>query len=493
MTGIERLVGFTPIASMGWASAASRSKDEAMKPVTSSLISHAAIFLGVVLASFVFALWMSRGIARPLERIHNHVLSLGQGGWDARMAVSGPRETQALADALNWMAMERKQAEQSLRRSEEKFRFVAGNIPDILFFQDKELRYVWIFNPPEPLWESQVVGKTDADLLPAEEAGRLTEIKRKVLETGVGIRRELQLSPGGITRWYEAVYEPSRDAEERIVGVVSYSRDITERKRAEEELRSARDELEIRVQDRTAELEKTNRELQRSNQALQEFASFASHDLREPLRKVQMFGDLLRDHSEKGLGNEAQDYVFRMTSATKRMQSLLDALLDYSRVTTRAKPIVEVRLNRVVEDVVTDLEARIQQTGGRVELESLPTVQADPTQMHQLFQNLIGNALKFHKEEEKPLVKVSSQSSNGLHRITVSDNGIGFDEKHLDIIFSPFQRLHGKTSTYEGTGMGLAICRKIVERHSGTITAKSKPGKGSTFIVHLPHSPYLQS
>jgi signal transduction histidine kinase len=113
--------------------------------------------------------------------------------------------------------------------------------------------------------------------------------------------------------------------------------------------------------------------------------------------------------------------------------------------------------------------------------------------MHQLFQNLIGNALKFHKEEEKPLVKVSSQSSNGLHRITVSDNGIGFDEKHLDIIFSPFQRLHGKTSTYEGTGMGLAICRKIVERHSGTITAKSKPGKGSTFIVHLPHSPYLQS
>jgi PAS domain S-box-containing protein len=487
LTGKERLVGFTPIASMGWVSSASRAKDEAMKPVTSSLIYHGSIFLVVALASFLFALWMSRGIAKPMEKIHKHVLSLGRGGWDSHLEVLGPLEMQALANALNGMAMERKEAEEELRISEEKFRFAATNIPDTLFFQDRDLRYVWIFNPAEPFQESQVVGRTDADLLPSEEAGRLAAIKRKVLETGAGVRMELQLSPGGITRWYEALYEPSRDGEGRIVGVVSYSRDVTERKEAEEAIRKARDELETRVQERTVELKEMNKELQRSNQALQDFASIAAHDLQEPLRKVQMFGDLVRIRCEGELGLEGKEYISRMNSAAVRMHSLLNALLEYARVTSRAKPFAEVRLNRIVQDVLTDLEARIQETGGTVEVESLPTVLADPTQMSQLFQNLIGNALKFHKGDEKPLVKVSSQRSNELqYRITVADNGIGFDEKYLQTVFSPFQRLHGKSSDYEGTGMGLAICKKIVERHGGTLTAKSTPGKGSAFIVDLP-------
>jgi light-regulated signal transduction histidine kinase (bacteriophytochrome) len=228
------------------------------------------------------------------------------------------------------------------------------------------------------------------------------------------------------------------------------------------------------------------RKLEESNQALREFASIASHDLQEPLRKVRMFGELLKKRYESALGAEGKDYLFRMTSATERMQSLLKALLDYARVTSRAQPFVEVGLNGVVQDGLTDLEARIQETGGKVEIGPLPTFQADPTQMHQLFQNLIGNALKFHKESEKPLVTVSSQRSNGLYRITVADNGIGFDEQHTERIFAPFQRLHGKMSSYEGTGMGLAICKKIVERHGGKITAMSTPGKGSTFIIDLP-------
>jgi PAS domain S-box-containing protein len=252
-----------------------------------------------------------------------------------------------------------------------------------------------------------------------------------------------------------------------------------ERIRLLEELRRSRDELESRVQARTADLESRNRELQ-------DFASIASHDLQEPLRKVQMFGDLLRNRYESALGDEGKDWVFRMTSASKRMQTLLNALLNYARVTIQAKPFVEISLNNVVQDVLTDLEARLQETGGNVKVEKLPTIEADPSQMNQLFQNLIGNALKFHKESEKPLVKVSSQPGNGVCRISVRDNGIGFDEQHLIKIFAPFQRLHGKTGSYEGTGMGLAICKKIVERHGGTITARSTPGKGSVFIINLP-------
>jgi PAS domain S-box-containing protein len=262
--------------------------------------------------------------------------------------------------------------------------------------------------------------------------------------------------------------------------------EIEGRKQAEEALRTARDDLEIRVEERTAELKEMNERLQRSNQALQEFASIASHDLQEPLRKIQMFGELVRNRFERDLGDEVKVYVSRMNNAANRMQSLLNALLDYARVTSRAKPFVEVSLNSVIQEVLSDLEARIHQTGGTVEVGSLPTVQADPTQMRQLFQNLIGNALKFHEEDEKPLVKVSSQSGNEHHEIFIEDNGMGFDEKYLETIFAPFQRLHGKSSSYEGTGIGLAICKKIVERHGGTISARSAPGKGSIFIIDLP-------
>jgi signal transduction histidine kinase len=139
-----------------------------------------------------------------------------------------------------------------------------------------------------------------------------------------------------------------------------------------------------------------------------------------------------------------------------------------------------------VHEVLSDLEVRIKKTGGEVKVRELPAIKADPTQMRLLFQNLIGNALKFHKENEKPVVKVLSAAGDGKLQIIVEDNGIGFEEKYVDKIFAPFQRLHGKSSQYEGTGMGLAICKKIVERHGGTITAKSTPGAGSTFVITLP-------
>jgi light-regulated signal transduction histidine kinase (bacteriophytochrome) len=258
------------------------------------------------------------------------------------------------------------------------------------------------------------------------------------------------------------------------LGTVGLTRDIHERKIAEEKLRQF-----------AAQLKRSNRELQ-------DFAYVASHDLQEPLRKIVMFGERLKERSSEALGVDGRDYLERMQKAATRMQSLINDLLSFSRLTTKARPFVPVNLMEIATEVLRDLEGRVEQVKGRVELGDLPVIEADPLQMQQLLQNLIGNALKFRRPEEPPLVKVYAQpvgNSNGgiptHYRLLVSDNGIGFDEKYLDRIFNVFQRLHAR-SEYEGTGMGLAIARKIATHHGGEITAESKPGSGTTFLVTLP-------
>jgi signal transduction histidine kinase len=245
------------------------------------------------------------------------------------------------------------------------------------------------------------------------------------------------------------------------------------------------------------ELSRQKVELERSNRELQDFASVASHDLQEPLRKVQAFGDRLVARYGAVLPPEGHDYLARMQDAAGRMSTLINDLLQFSRVTTRAQPFVAVNLGEVARRVVADLEVRIAESGGRVEVGDLPTIEADPSQMRQLLQNLIANGLKFHRPGVPPRVTVEAEvveapepngtagAGEGLVHLWVTDNGIGFDEKYLDRIFTIFQRLHGR-GEYPGTGVGLAVCRKIVERHGGTITARSAPGQGATFMVTLP-------
>jgi light-regulated signal transduction histidine kinase (bacteriophytochrome) len=258
--------------------------------------------------------------------------------------------------------------------------------------------------------------------------------------------------------------------------------DITKRKRIEAKLKIYSDKLE------------------RSNSELQDFAQIASHDLQEPLRKILAFGDRLKVKAGESLDGECRDYLQRMFNAAARMQTLITDLMTFSRVETKAQTFVAVDLGVIAREVSADLETLIEKSGGRVEIEELPTIDADPVQMRQLLQNLISNSLKYCRAGVPPVVRIYSQEpdehrresltkTGGLARqlteILVKDNGIGFDEKYLDRIFNMFQRLHQK-GEYEGTGVGLAICRKIVDRHSGTITAHSSPGQGTTFMVTMP-------
>jgi len=243
-------------------------------------------------------------------------------------------------------------------------------------------------------------------------------------------------------------------------------------------------------------LQRAAEQLSRSNRELQDFASIASHDLQEPLRKIRAFGDRLKTKCGDQIGDDGRDYLERMQNAAERMQILINDLLTFSRVTTKAQPFKPVDLNVIAREVLADLEVRIEEVGGTVEVAELPVLDADPLQMRQLFQNLIANALKFRRPEEAPVVKVFAESTTSdgaawtlgspdVWRISFADNGIGFDEKYLDRIFTVFQRLHGR-NVYEGTGVGLAVCRRIAERHFGSITAKSEPDCGATFIVTLP-------
>ena len=238
-------------------------------------------------------------------------------------------------------------------------------------------------------------------------------------------------------------------------------------------------------------LEKKISELERSNQVLQDFAFIASHDLQEPLRKISTFGEMILDQNSTVLDEKNRDYLVRMQEAATRMQALLTSLLEYSRVTTKAEPFRQTNLNKSVRQALSNLSILIKETQGKVEVGHLPSLPCDQVQIVQVFQNLIGNALKFHREGKQPYVKVyalptEKDQTNDTCRIFVEDNGIGFDNKQLNKLFMPFTRLHGRNSPYEGVGMGLSICDKIIERHGGYITANSVPGHSSIFEIRLP-------
>lgn len=226
-------------------------------------------------------------------------------------------------------------------------------------------------------------------------------------------------------------------------------------------------------------------ELERSNQDLKEFAYIASHDLKEPLRKIIIFGEMFEKKMEP-LDAEPKDLLMRMTKGASRMNDLIDDLLQLSRIQTQASGLVKSDLNKIVETTLEEQGLPVLETEVKINIEELPTLEVDKVHMHQLFQNLISNSLKYRKPDQPLEITIhSAKTEQNIWKISVTDNGIGFDDKHIDRIFKPFERLHNR-ETYNGTGMGLAICRKIVERHGGAITAKSSLGNGATFTFTIP-------
>ena len=293
-----------------------------------------------------------------------------------------------------------------------------------------------------------------------------------------------------ITRSQAAAHE----AAERTSGVLQ--EEIAERKRAEEALQKTHDELERRVKERTLELELQAQELSRSNAELERFAYVASHDLKEPLRMVTGFTQLLARRYKGKLDDDADEFIGFAVDAAGRMEGLIQDLLTFSRAGSQSKEITAVSAENALDRALRNLKTAIEESGAIITYDPLPTVLANQIQLVQLFQNLIGNAIKFRQKDQPPRVQISAgrrDSSAPLRTeagrtewlFTVRDNGIGFDPQYADRIFVVFQRLHTRDE-YPGTGVGLAICKKIIESHGGKMWAESQPGKGSAFYFTLP-------
>jgi PAS domain S-box-containing protein len=368
----------------------------------------------------------------------------------------------------------RREDEEALRLNEERLRLMMENAHDAFISIDLDGRILsWNRRAEETFgWKRQeVLGRILAEtIIPPQYREAHTQGLKHYARSGAApvVGRRLELS--GLHRdGHEfplelAISSPVTTGGRTVFG--AFLRDLTEEKRAEA------------LQEFAEKLERTNRELL-------DFTSIVSHDLQEPLRKVLTFGSLLEEKSGQGLDGPGHEYLDRIKGAALRMQTLIQDLLEFSRLDSRGRTFEPVDLGQVAREVAADLEGRLRQTGGRVEIGTMCGVEADALQMRQLLQNLVGNGLKFHRPGVPPLVKVGSRQAGDFCEIMVEDNGIGFEEKYLDRIFKAFQRLH-KREEFEGTGMGLAICQRIAERHGGSITASSQPGTGSVFKVTLP-------
>lgn len=384
---------------------------------------------------------------------------------------------------------ERKKQEAALRFEKEKAQRYLDVAPVIFLVVNSEGKVDLINKTGCHIFgyeEKEILGKDWIEnFIPADARDNCRAIYKPIFNQNVLPNEEYEnyiQTQNGDKRLIAWKISALKDEKGQIIATLSSGEDITEKREQEEFIRKAHEDLKDYSQ-----------RLQESNAELEQFAYISSHDLQEPLRKIQSFGDRLKSRESAQLSDSGKDYIERMLNAASRMQNLINDLLAFSRVTSKAKPFEKVDLNYVLKGVLSDLEITIEKSHAKIEIMTqMPTIDADPTQMRQVFQNLISNAIKFRKEGEAPHIKIHSRNFESTEKgmegrqmleIYFEDNGIGFDEKYTDRIFNIFQRLEGQK--YEGSGIGLAICKKITLRHGGDISAKSELGKGSVFIVKL--------
>jgi PAS domain S-box-containing protein len=406
----------------------------------------------------------------------------------------------------SWDAVVRARVEQDLRESEERLRLLANVVPQSIWITDAEgrtefLNKHWCDYCGEPYAHT-----TAADIalkyVHPDDAPRLIAAFGEAMRTGMPFEVEQRnRSREGEYRWFLNRANPYRDpVTGRIIKWFGIGVDIHDRKLTEQALRQSEEVLEKKIQERTLELENSNQELKRSNKNLEEFAYAASHDMKEPIRKIHFFADRLKGELGDQL-TESQCRLFeRLESATKRMGSLIDDLLTYSQVSRSTSKLELVDLNEMVKLAREDLDLKIGEKKPVITVDPLPTLMGHKRQLQQLFENLLSNALKYSKEGVVPQINIhyrllkggetthnlsAEESSKLFHLVEVQDNGIGFAPEDSTRIFNMFQRLHGR-SEYEGSGIGLSIVLKVVENHKGHVWAEAEPGKGATFSIMLP-------
>jgi len=366
---------------------------------------------------------------------------------------------------------ERKRAEEALKESEKRFGDIALSSADWIWEVDANGKYVFTSGRVKQILgysPGELIGKTPFELMPEEEAKNIGQIFGQIVAKKEMI---VDLENWNLTKNGELVClltsgVPILDNTGSLIGYRGVDKDITERKQAGEAL------------------QRTMAELERSNAELEQFAYIISHDLQEPLRMVASYTQLLEKRYKDKLDADAEEFIAYAVDGAKRMQNLILGLLSYSRVGTRGKPFEPTECETVFKQALDNLKVTIDESGAGVTHDPLPRVMADETQLVQLFQNLLGNAIKF-RGEEQPRIHVSAKQDSNECLFSVSDNGIGINPGYFDRIFVIFQRLHGREE-YPGTGIGLSVCKRIVERHSGRIWVESQPGEGSTFYFTIP-------
>jgi PAS domain S-box-containing protein len=382
---------------------------------------------------------------------------------------------------------------QKLKESEQQYRTLTNALPLIIFSLNENGELIYANE-----WLRQFTGAT-IEQLNAERWKQVVHpedydsfsilINPKVPFGATTVKTQCRLRHKNEKDyyWHLTSISPLSDENGELLYWIGYIVDINAQKLVEETLQDNRElkETQAKLKQNQSVLETNISELNRSNRELQEFAYIASHDLQEPARKLSFYSDYIISKYDAVLDKKGLEYLYNMQSASRRMRNLINDLLSFAQVEREGLRLSAINLNQVTHDVLQDLEIAIEEKGASVHVESLPVIEADQNMMHQLLENVISNAVKYSKDGVKPEVKIWSRQNGELLEIFVRDNGIGFDEKYLPQMFELFKRLHS-SEQYEGTGLGLAICQKIVALHNGTITAQSREGEGSTFVITLP-------
>jgi PAS domain S-box-containing protein len=445
----------------------------------------AMLVLGAIIIST--GVFLQRSVVKPVLKLHEGTEIIGAGNLNFKVGVATGDEIGALSQAFDRMTAnlqqitvsrddlaaeveERKRAEEALRESEEHYRSLFDHMLDgfaycrMHFEQNRPADFTYLkvnesFGTLTGL--KNVTGKKVSEVIPGirESNPELFEIYGRVARTGKPERFETYLDP--LKMWLSvSVYSPRKDYFVAVFDV------ITARKQAEQELKN------------------TLKDLERSNRDLEEFAFVASHDLQEPLRKIANFSEMLAEQYRGRFDEDADRYFGYVVDGAKRMQALINDLLSYSRVGRADLSLIPASLEDILQGTLNDLQSSIQESGAHITHDPLPVSNVNSYRMGQLLQNLLANAIKFHGDSS-PRIHISARQEAGEWVIAVRDEGIGFDSQHAERIFKVFQRLHAK-GKYPGTGIGLAICKKIVERHGGRCWAESQPGCGATFYFTIP-------